>query len=109
VVLFALGFYILAASSGSQLVLVFSAAGGLSGLAALLSVWVTRRANSKKAIVEDKSVAILELEKAVPGLGEIIKVWQEALYRVQDELVQTRADLAECRSRVEELEAREQC
>ena len=103
----ALGISLLAVTGGSDLVLFFASAGGLSGLAALLSVLVTRRANKAKAIVEDKSVAILELEKAVPGLGEIIKVWQDALHRVQDELVQTRADLAECRARVEELESRE--
>jgi hypothetical protein len=107
VAFFALGFSLLAITGGSELVLLFTAAGGLSGFAALLSVLVTRRANKAKAIVEDKSVAILELEKAVPGLGEIIKVWQDALHRVQDELVQTRAELAECRMRVEELECKE--
>lgn len=95
---------IFAAGGGTNLVLLFSGLGGLSGLAAIATVYVTHKANSKKAAVEDKSVAIVELEKAVPGMGDIIKVWQDVVHQLQadnltlrDENVTLKGELSECR------------
>lgn len=78
--------FLAATGGGADLVLLFSALGGLSGLAAVLTVFVTHRANLKKAHVDDKSVAITELEKAVPGMGDIIKEWQNIVHHLQEEL-----------------------
>lgn len=85
------------AASGADLVLLFSGLGGLSGLAALCMVWVNYRSNQRKAQVDDKSVAIIELEKAVPGLGEIIKEWQNVVHQLQ-------ADLAAEKTKTEETQ-----
>ena len=107
-----------AADGGTNLVLLFSALGGLSGLAALAMVWVNWRANQRKADTDDKSVAIVELEKAVPGLGEIIKEWQAVVHQLQADLAaekakneemhrqlaQAQLELEECRRRIIELE-----
>lgn len=73
--------------SGGDIVLLFSALGGLSGVAAVLTVFVNHRANVKKAKRDDKSVAIRELEKAVPGMGDIIKEWQNIVHHLQEELI----------------------
>lgn len=100
-----------ATGGGSDLVLLFSALGGLSGLAALASVFVNYRSGQRKAKQDDKSVAIIELEKAVPGMGEIIEYWQGIVHQLQadleanrrenaslrEELTQTRIELAETR------------
>lgn len=101
------------AASGSNLVLLFSGLGGLSGLAALATVYVNYKFGSKKSEQDDKSVAIVELEKAVPGLGEIIKEWQSVVHQLQEDLRAARADLslcqvelAECKTRVTELEGK---
>lgn len=93
-----LSFFIFAAEgSGANIVLLFSALGGLSGLAAVLTVYITHRANTKKAVQDDKSVAITELEKAVPGMGEIIKEWQNIVHHLQDENVRLKTELHDCR------------
>lgn len=86
---------------GADIILFFSAIGGLSGIAAVLTVFVTHRANIKRAKVEDKSVAITELEKAVPGMGDIIKEWQRIVLHLQEENEQLR-------TKVEKLEATEE-
>lgn len=82
---------------GSNLVLLFSGLGGLSGLAALATVYITHKANQSRSKNDVKSVAITELEKAVPGLSEIIEQWQTVVHQLQ-------TDLAECRGRLAELE-----
>ena len=87
----------LAASGGGSAVLVFSAIGGFTGIAALGGVIVNAYLGKRKAFVDDKSVAITELEKAVPGLGEIIDQWQTVVHQLQ-------TDLTACRARVEQLE-----
>jgi chromosome segregation ATPase len=102
VVLATLG--ILAAASGSELVLLFSGLGGLSGLAALAMVWVNYRSNARKAEVDDKSVAIIELEKAVPGLGEIIKEWQSVVHQLQADLAAEKVKTAEQQIKLEAAE-----
>jgi chromosome segregation ATPase len=84
---------------GTNLVLLFSALGGLSGLAALATVFINWRANTRKAEQEDKSVAIVELEKAVPGLGNIIREWQAVVHQLQDDLTLAKSDLAEAKNR----------
>ena len=86
---------------GEDIILFFSAIGGLSGIAAVLTVFVTHRANIKRAKVEDKSVAITELEKAVPGMGDIIKEWQRIVLHLQEENEQLR-------TKVEKLEVHEE-
>ena len=86
---------------GADIILFFSAIGGLSGIAAVLTVFVTHRANIKRAKVEDKSVAITELEKAVPGMGDIIKEWQRIVLHLQEENEQLR-------TKVEKLEVHEE-
>lgn len=91
-------------SGGFNAVLLFSALGGLSGLAALATVYVNYRNNQRRAVVDDKSVAITELEKAVPGLGDIIEQWQAVVQQLQLDLSGTRADLEACRKRLSELE-----
>jgi predicted RNase H-like nuclease (RuvC/YqgF family) len=78
--------FLAVSGGGADIVLFFSALGGLSGIAAVLTVYVTHRANLKKATVDDKSVAITELEKAVPGMGDIIKEWQNIVHHLQEEL-----------------------
>lgn len=90
-----------AAGSGTNLVLLFSGLGGLSGLAALITVWINYRRGQQQAKVDDKSVAITELEKAVPGLGDIIEQWQAVVHQLQTDLSTTRLDLADCRSELE--------
>ena len=97
-----------ASSGGADLVLLFSALGGLSGLAAVLTVYVTHRANLKKAVVEDKSVAITELEKAVPGMGDIIKEWQNIVHHLQEELVTSKHELADAKRELAEYKAHEE-
>lgn len=86
---------------GANIVLLFSALGGLSGIAAVLTVFVNYIANKRKAEVDDKSVAIIELEKAVPGMGDIIREWQNVVHHLQDDLLATRQELAECRRELE--------
>lgn len=81
---------------GANFVLLFSALGGLSGLAAVLTVFVTHKSNTKRAKVEDKSVAITELEKAVPGMGDIIKEWQNIVHHLQEDNQALRDKLEEC-------------
>lgn len=93
---------LLAANEGTSLVLLFSGLGGLSGLAAIATVYITHKANAKRAAVDDKSVAIIELEKAVPGMGDIIKEWQNIVHQLQADLVATRTELAECRKALQE-------
>lgn len=97
---------IFAASTGLQFVTLFAALGGLSGLAALATVFVNYKANKNKAVVEDKSVAIVELEKAVPGMADIIKEWQNIVQQLHSDLSNTRKELEECNKRVSELEGR---
>lgn len=113
VFLAAVGLALLAAAGGglSQIVTLFAGAGFLSGLAGLIAVYVTHRRNLQEGKIENKSVAITELEKAVPGMGEIIQNWTELVHSLQGELALCRADLAACRAellttklRVEELE-----
>lgn len=96
----------LLAAGGSDLVLLFSALGGLSGVAAIATVWVQHRNNKAKVVVDYKSVAISELEKAVPGMGEIIEQWQGIVHQLQADLATAKSDLADCRKRVAELEGR---
>lgn len=81
---------------GANFVLLFSALGGLSGIAAVLTVFVTHRSNVKRSKIEDKSVAITELEKAVPGMGDIIKEWQNIVHHLQEDNQALRASLEEC-------------
>lgn len=77
---------------GADLVLLFSALGGLSGIAAVATVFVNHRANVKKAKRDEKSVAIRELEKAVPGMGDIIKEWQNIVHHLQEELIESKKE-----------------
>jgi len=117
-----IGAIIAGVSSGTNLVLLFSGLGGLSGLAAIATVWVQYRTGLRKVVQDDKSVAIVELEKAVPGLSEIIKEWQGVVHQLQDDLtaakadaatkqadltaqiVELKAELTTCQNRVAELE-----
>ena len=89
-----------ATDGGTSLALLLSGMGGLSGLAALATVYITYRANQSRSKTEGKSVAITELEKAVPGLSEIIEQWQTVVHQLQ-------TDLVECRGRLAELEREE--
>lgn len=95
-------------AGGADLVLLFSALGGLSGIAAIFTVYVTHRSNVKKAVVEDKSVAITELEKAVPGMGDIIKEWQNIVHHLQEELVTSKQESADAKRELAEYKAREE-
>lgn len=96
--------FLAATGGGADLVLLFSALGGLSGLAAVLTVFVTHRANARKAQVDDKSVAITELEKAVPGMGDIIKEWQNIVHHLQEELHSKNEELAALKAEMREIE-----
>lgn len=87
-----------AASGGVNFVQVLTAFGALSGVAAFIGVFVQLWTSSRKAKQDDKTVAITELEKAVPGMGTIIEQWQRIVDRLQTE----NNDL---RKRVVELEA----
>lgn len=91
-----------ASGGGADIVLLLSALGGLSGVAAIISVFVTHRANTRKAATEDKSVAITELEKAVPGMGAIIQEWQTIVRHLQQELGDTKEALHDCKQELEE-------
>jgi hypothetical protein len=95
-------------TSGTDLVLLFSALGGLSGIAAIFTVYITHRANTKRAVVDDKSVAITELEKAVPGMGDIIKEWQNIVHHLQEELVSKNHELADAKRELAEYKAHEE-
>lgn len=90
-------------ASGSDIVVGFAGIGGLAGLAAIATVYVTWRKDRQQAAVDVKSVAITEIEKAVPGLGDIIKEWQAIVHQLQSDLTATRADLDDCRHEVSEL------
>jgi hypothetical protein len=95
---------LLAASSATTAVQWFAGIGGLTGLAALVAVYLNYRRDKHAAKVEDKSVAITELEKAVPGLGDIIEQWQAVVHQLQDDKDALRHDLDDCRKRLLELE-----
>lgn len=100
--IFAIISLVLAAGSGGpDLIVLFAGAGGLTGLAALATVYITHRANAKKALVDDKSVAITELEKAVPGMGDIIKEWQNIVHQLQSDLAVSRAEAESLRKQLE--------
>jgi SMC interacting uncharacterized protein involved in chromosome segregation len=88
---------------GADIVLLFSALGGLSGIAAVATVFVNHRANVKRARRDDKSVAIKELEKAVPGMGDIIKEWQNIVHHLQEELMASKVETAEVKRENAEL------
>jgi hypothetical protein len=103
VVLALLSAVLAASSGGSDLVLLFSALGGLSGLAALASVFVNYRSGQRKAQQDDKSVAIIELEKAVPGMGEIIEYWQGIVHQLQTDLEASRREYAASRAEIAAL------
>lgn len=91
-------------ASGSDFVIGFASLGGLAGLAALATVIVNWRSNKAKERIDVKSVAITELEKAVPGLGDIIEQWQSIVHQLQADLSAARSDLEICRKRLSELE-----
>jgi len=101
VVLAALGILI---AAGTDLVLLFSALGGLSGLAALATVFVNYKTQARKAVVDDKSVAIIELEKAVPGLSEIIKEWQAVVHQLQADLATEKVKSVELQRQLQEAQ-----
>lgn len=92
------------AFGGADFVLLLSALGGLSGLAAVLTVFVNHKANTKRAKIEDKSVAITELEKAVPGMGDVIKVWQDVVHHLQEENSDLRVKLTMCENDLNDSE-----
>lgn len=96
-------FTILAASL-SSFVVGFAGIGGLLGVAALATVVVNWRSNRAKERIDVKSVAITELEKAVPGLSDIIKEWQTIVHQLQADLAAARSELDTCRKRLSELE-----
>lgn len=91
------------AASGSDFVIGFAGIGGLAGLAALATVFVNWRKDTAQSKIDAKSVAITEIEKAVPGLGDIIKEWQAIVHQLQADLTATRSDLDDCRQEVSEL------
>lgn len=90
-------------ASGSDIVVGFAGIGGLAGLAAMVAVVVTWLKNRQEAKIDVKSVAITEIEKAVPGLGDIIREWQAIVHQLQADLTATRSDLEDCRHEVSEL------
>lgn len=91
----------LAAGGTSGVVQIVSILGGLSGIAALVSAFASWRSGARKANVDDKTVAITEIETAIPGMGAIIEQWQAIVKQLQ-------SDLANCRQRVIELEEKKQ-
>lgn len=95
-------FILAAEGGGADIVLLFSALGGLSGIAAAIGVFVTHQANKRRAEVDDKSVAITELEKAVPGMGDIIKEWQNIVHHLQEELIAKGVDNAALKAEIAE-------
>lgn len=100
-------FLLAATGNGTNIFLLFAGLGGLSGIAALAKTFFDYHRGNQSAKVEDKSVAITELEKAVPGLGDIIEQWQAVVHQQQADKEQLRADLDDCRRRVAELEGGE--
>ena len=97
---------------GSSFVLLFVALGGFSGFAALAMVFVNHKANKNKAVVDVKSVAITELEKGIPGMGDIFTYWQDVVHSQQDQINGLKEDLRKCTDelqkcadRVKELES----
>lgn len=107
-----LGFvFISAAADVGSAALIFSAIGGLTGLAAIGGLLVNTYLGRRKAKVDDKSVAITELEKAVPGLGGIISYWQGVVEQLQTDYAACKADnlslrkeVEDCHNRITELE-----
>lgn len=95
---------ILLASSGANFVVGFAGIGGLLGVAAIATVFVNWRKDKAQRKVDVKSIAITELEKAVPGLGNIIEQWQAIVHQLQADLTTARSDLDICRKRLSELE-----
>lgn len=93
-------------STAYGVIVTLSALGGLSGVAALLMVFVNWKSNQKKAKQDDRSVAITELEKAVPGLSEIIKEWQGVVQRLQKDLADQMTANAVLKKQYEALESR---
>jgi uncharacterized lipoprotein YmbA len=98
--------FLLAATNGSgtNLVLLFAGMGGFTGFAAGAAVIVNWVRNKQVAKVENKSVAITELEKAVPGLGDIIEQWQAVVHQLQSDLAECRESNVSLSKRVAELE-----
>lgn len=96
----------LAASGALTFVQVLSVLGGLSGLAAVIGAIASWRYNSRKTKQEDKSVAITELEKALPGLGTIVEHWEQFGEKMREENTALQTENAALRVRIAELEAR---
>lgn len=84
--------------------LIFAAFGGFSGVAAILTVYFNHKAANKKAEVEEKSVAIEEIEKVIPGMGEIIQQWQGIVDQLRVENARLSSEAATLRQRIAELE-----
>jgi hypothetical protein len=88
---------ILAAAGGfTNLVLLLTAIGGSSGIGWLASAYVQHWQNKRKAVVDNRSVAITELEKAVPGMADIIKEWQNIVQQLHTDLNASRKALEDC-------------
>jgi len=93
------------------LILLVAIIGG-GGLAAIGGVVVTYLKNRTDAVVDERSVTIAEIEKAMPGLGDIItqlraqNAWQQAeMDRLKDRNHQLVGEVANLERRVADLEA----
>lgn len=96
---------VLASSGASSFVQILSVVGGLSGVAAVITAIATWRSGDRKSKQEDKTVAISELEKAVPGMGTIIAQWQTLVQQLQADKDALRAERDALRDERDELRA----
>ena len=87
----------------STVVIILAAIGGGSGLAAIGGQFVQYRTNTGKQIVDERSVAVDEIEKVIPGMGEIIQEWRAMALQHQIENENLRAEIVALRGEIDRL------
>lgn len=83
------------------IILAIGAIVGAGGIGGVITQW---RKDKAEAETGERSVAIVELEKAVPGLGEVITQLRAQNKAQADQIAEQGFELARLRTRVNALE-----
>ena len=87
----------------TTIIFVLAAVGGGTGLAAMGGQIVQYRSEKAKHVVDERSVAVDEIEKVIPGMGEIIKEWRAMVGQLQIENENLRHEIAALRGEIDRL------
>lgn len=82
---------------------IFGSIGGGLGVAALISQYIAHRSTKSAIIVAEKSVAIDEIERIIPGMGEIISEWRAMVGQLQTENEHLREEISALRDEIDRL------